>query len=100
MKRLVASLALVVVALGCSSLLPGKGVDIRIRNASSAAMTDMLIQWPHDQMSVASLPAGETTEYERRDGAFSYGYIRTMVNGTKREVIPIDYVGEQPLEPG
>ena len=43
---------------------------------------------------------GEVTDYRSANGAYSYGYLDVLVDGVRRTLQPIDYVGEEPLDGG
>jgi len=40
------------------------------------------------------------SEYRQVALAYGYAYVSAMVDGEKRVLQPIDYVGEEPLAPG
>jgi hypothetical protein len=47
-----------------------------------------------------SIAPGATAEYRTVDGAYRYGYLDVLVDGTRRILQPIDYVGESVIGEG
>jgi hypothetical protein len=89
-------------------------VDIRVRNASTEIMEDIVVGFPSSvggnplapepvesgEVSYGTLPQGATTSYRRIQKAYRYAYVEAIVDGTTVKIQPIDYVGEDLLEPG
>lgn len=95
-----ARLSLALVLIGCSNPLGPLEVEIRVRNASSAAMENVLVEFPEETEFYGTILPGQTSEYHTVRPAYRYAYVETTVNGTLLRLIPVDYVGEEFLEAG
>jgi hypothetical protein len=86
----------------CSSSPTGTdaAVKVRVRNATTLAITDVSVTWPGGSLAVPSVAPGGVSAYMDGDGAYRYGAVRLMSGGKERRLQPIDYFGETPLAPG
>jgi hypothetical protein len=91
---------LLLASFSCSTVGPSGSVKIRIRNESSFTMSNIVVGWPGEEMRVNALAPGAISDYERHDSAYGYGAVSATLNGAIRQIIPIDYVGERPLDAG
>lgn len=70
---------------------------IRACNDAGAAMSQLT--WRG--YTAPSLDAGACTDYEQPETpVYRYTYVRFSVDGTEYTLMPIDYVGEHPLDDG
>jgi hypothetical protein len=109
--RLALCLGLVVVVAACHASGP---VDIRIRNASAEIMEDIVVGFPagvggspvapgqgeSGDVSYGTLEPGAMTPYRLIEKAYRYAYVEAVARGRSVVLQPIDYVGEELLEPG
>ena len=102
MPRFLLVLSLLVLSLGCSDAAgpDGDGVRIRIGNDSESSFTSVAVTFPEDQVDYGSVEAGSTSDYRRVSVAYRMAYVVVRVGSTEQQIQPIDYVGEEPLEPG
>jgi hypothetical protein len=81
-------------------------VRIRVSNDGTATLHDVVVKFPGGEGSsgqdegYGDIAAGEMSEYRRIGLAYGYAYVAAVVDGEKRVLQPIDYVGEEPLAPG
>jgi hypothetical protein len=73
---------------------------LRIQNASDVNFTSVQVSFPEADASYGAIEAGRRSEYQRVDQAYRYGFIEVEANEETYTIQPIDYVGEEPLEPG
>lgn len=74
----------------------GTDVQIRLANKSSVAFQDATFNGE----KFGDLAPNETSEYRTFVNAYSYGSVAITIAGEPYGWIPIDFVGEEPLEPG
>lgn len=78
-------------------------VRIRLKNTSDQAYTESFVASGValvDGTFFGTIAPGAYSEYKTVAKAYGIAYIRFVADGTERKLIPIDYVGEQPLKPG
>lgn len=75
-------------------------VLIRVRNSSQYRMEQIYVNTSGGANEYGTLRVSEDSEYKVFSKAYSYAYVRMVVNGKEVSVQPTDYVGETPLEPG
>ena len=75
---------------------------IRVRNGSDTDFRSVGLQFASASTNglFGDVAAGATTEYHAFAGAFSYGYVALYVGTNRFEIMPVDYVGAQPLGSG
>lgn len=99
--RAVIASAFVLLSSGCDSpFAPGGDVEIRITNASSFPFERVDAVFPEDDVSFGAIGAHRSSEYRPVSTAYRYAYLEVQINGEELRIQPIDYVGEDPLDPG
>lgn len=104
------------ILVSCSDPDSSGPVDIRVQNASTAIMQDVVIGFPEVTMGgggpvePADAESGDVdygtvdpdaaTPYRTIAKAYRYAAVTATVEGQQVELIPDDYVGEDLLEPG
>jgi hypothetical protein len=89
------SAALVVAATACSDpFSTDEGTHIRLRNSSAFDLTSVTFRPGQAEIKFAHIEPGSTTNYIPVANAYSYGYLEVLVDGVRRVIQPIDYVGE------
>lgn len=90
--------ALLIGLSACETVDPKrKGpTDIRIKNGSEFLMEEVVVG-PHN---FGDIQAGATTAYREFDVAYDYAYVRFRVDTLVFSLVPIDFVGEEPLGKG
>ncbi len=73
-----------------------KEVQIRLKNNSNVKFESASF----NNTNYGSLNPGEVSQYEAFDEAHDYGLVQIIINGQEYGWIPIDFVGEKPLESG
>ena len=73
---------------------------IRLRNASTFELTAVTFAPGTSRVEFARIGPAEVTPYSDVASAYSYGYLDVRVNGERRQLQPIDYVGESPIGSG
>jgi hypothetical protein len=69
---------------------------LRVRNVSSEDFKNVRL---YDQ-SMGDIDAGQTTFYSEFESAYRIAYVEAEIKGVKTYIVPIDYIGETPLENG
>ncbi len=109
-------LLLALIPASCSDPDSSGPVEIRLQNASTAIMQDVVIGFPEvttgggDPVEPADAESGDVdygtidpaaaTPYRTIAKAYRYAAVTATVEGQQVEFIPADYVGEELLEPG
>lgn len=79
-------------------ILDGK-VNMRIKNVSNYDFKDVQVE--HAEVhEYGDVNKGDYSAYSSYDELYSYAYVHLKINGEIYQAIPIDFVGETPLEPG
>jgi len=84
------------IATGCFLSTDPDAVLVRVQNVSAVRYDSVNLM----SRELGTVSPGDFTRYETYDRAYHYGYVRVFVDGNKRELIPIDFVGETPLRNG
>lgn len=84
----------------CSSIFGPDDVDIRIRNGSGYDFESVLVGFPNQAAEYGAVRAGKSTGYRTVGEAYRYAYVEVVAAGRTLIGQPIDYVGEELLEPG
>src|SRR5687767_5380837 len=88
-------------ALASCQTIGGDGPSrIRVENGSEHVLSDVTFSAGHEPLHFESLAPGERTEYVTVDRAYRYGFLEVFVQGERRVMQPIDYVGERPIGEG
>ncbi len=86
---------------GCSNPFTGDDdTRIRLLNASAFEFTNVTFSSGMSQLEFARIGPGEVTEYRAVEEAYRYGYFDALVDGQRRTIQPIDYVGESTIGDG
>lgn len=85
-----------VVLLSCTKDNTETEVQIRLANKSTVAFEDATFNGEN----FGDLAPKETSEYRTFVGAYAYGAVSITIEGEQYGWIPIDYVGEVPLDKG
>ena len=97
--RLVLSLLFAALVGGCDSRAPD-AVLLRVENASSADFSSVLVRFPGAEARYGAVDAGAASAYREVETAYRYGYVEVEAGSATHRRVPIDYVGETPLEEG
>ena len=75
---------------------------IRIENQSGEDFEDVGLNYGAGDLSYGALADGERSPYKEYPNAFSYGRVFGTIDGQQYDScsVPIDYVGENPIEDG
>jgi len=80
---------------------PTAGVHVRIYNDTSVTLHKVKLGFPGGVViGLDTMEAGTYSEYVGVNVAYSIASLEAKVDGHPYRTTPIDYVGEQPLEPG
>ena len=88
---------------GCglvNSVENGGAVLLRVTNASDNDFQSVFVSFPQGDAEFGAVAAGEVTAYRELPGAYHYGYVEVVAEGDTLRMMPIDYVGEKPLQGG
>lgn len=99
MYRLALALLFAAAAVSCDPTGPTQ-VEVRVENASGQLMADVVIGFPESDVDYGDVGPGAVTGYREVGLAYRYAAVRTVVAGDTLGLIPVDYVGETPLDPG
>lgn len=84
-----------------SNDLEPQGVVIRVQNASTYQFETVYVNTSGGENNYGTLRAGASSSYlGGYTKAYSYAYIKVVINGEELVLQPIDYVGETPLKAG
>lgn len=83
---------------GCGAVGDTGGVQARFFNSTNWHITNFEFSPP--ELSVSRLAAGEASDYQPADGAYSNGGFDFDADGVPRTSAPHDFVGEPKLTPG
>ena len=99
--KLVAAALAIAVASGCSNPFSSDDdTQIRLRNSSSFELTSVKFRPGQPELKFARIQPGEVTSYAPVTDAYPYGYLEVVVDGARRIIQPIDYVGESYIGEG
>jgi len=77
-------------------------IQLRVLNATPATIYDCIVN-PGSlsgSYNFGQIDVGAVSNYQTFDRAYSYGYVRLILNGNSYGLQPYDYVGETPLANG
>lgn len=91
-----ATVVLATAAAGCNSdpFSTDDGTHIRLRNSSTFDLTSVTFRPGQAEIKFTRIEPGQTTNYIPVANAYRYGYLEVLVDGSRRVIQPIDYVGE------
>lgn len=93
--------ALLGLVAGCRNPFTGDDdTRIRLLNASAFEFTNVTFSSGVSQLEFARIGPGEATGYREVEEAYRYGYFDALVDGQRRTIQPIDYVGESTIGDG
>lgn len=85
-----------IILTGCTS---PSAPRLRITNNGTAAIKNLTVLFPQDQVQFGDIPVDATTEYQDvPNGVYRYASYRLEVHGQPITVPVIDWVGEEPME--
>lgn len=109
-------LLLALTAAGCSDPDPAGPVEIRLRNASTVVLQDVVVVFPEaglrtggpvgpgdaesGDVAYGTVEPGAATPYRTIVRAYGYAAVTATAGGQEVLFVPTDYVGEDFLEPG
>jgi hypothetical protein len=100
MSKIIASLALTAVLVGCDTLDIGGTTEVRVENGSPLTF-DAVSYWAGgNEVSHGALASGDSTPYVEANGAYGYTTTQVVVGADTVRLQVIDYVGETPLVSG
>ncbi len=73
---------------------------IRLSNVSQYDFENIVVNTTTGNVSFEDLMSGQKSEYKIFNKAYSYAFVELEINEITYSLIPIDYVGETPLENG
>lgn len=99
-RRCTLLIAMLLTGCALSPLDDGGPTLIRIRNASTVAFEDLRVGYLSGIVEYGTLEAGEATAYRDVGKVYRYAYVSFSSGGRTWSLVPIDYVGETPLDGG
>ncbi|MBB4600413.1 MULTISPECIES: hypothetical protein [Hymenobacter] len=87
-------------SVSCQKEEESKEVFLRVKNTSSYQFDSVYVATPGGTHHYGSLRAGQNSAYSAFTEAYSYAYVRVVVNGQRLVWQPIDYVDPTPLQSG
>lgn len=102
MKKRLLLLALLPVAIpACASTLDDGGlVSMRVENTSGVDFDRVVVGFPEDEVDYGAVAAGGVSGYREVERAYPYAMVEVVIDDETLRMQPIDYVGEELLEPG
>lgn len=105
------SILLLIITLGCKNTektnknndeknTDVNELNIRIENVSDFDFDNVVLNTSTGDVPFGSIKSKETTGYKIFDKAYSYAYIKLMVDGEEYSFQPIDYVSEEAVVKG
>ncbi len=98
-RRALPMALLVLIGACCSPTASEREVQFRLRNDSPYTLEDVAVGFP-EMVAVGDLEPGQASAYQRVRRAYGYAYVEAKVNGQRIVQQPIDFMGEEYLEPG
>jgi phage tail tube protein FII len=74
--------------------------NIRIENATSYIFKDVEVNTSGGKNTYGTIAPGQKSAYKSFDFAYSYAYIKLLIDGKEFILQPIDYVGAVPIGKG
>ena len=95
MKKAILASILIVAMAGCkeTEFSPEGPTDVRIKNNSTLAMTEVTVNTSGGIKAMGSVNAGQYSEYFRFDKAFPKAEISAVINGQTYSTGTVDYNG-------
>jgi hypothetical protein len=92
--------SLVLGSTGCDILGLDGAVDIRVRNASSLTFDEGVLYVHMDSILFPGLEPGQATPYQEVDRGYRIATTQVVTGPDTARLQVIDFVGEEPLDPG
>lgn len=73
---------------------------IRVQNVSNFDYKDVFVNTSGGEHNFGDIDSKETSDYVEFESAYRYAFIELEIEGETFTIQPIDYVGEEQLEPG
>jgi hypothetical protein len=95
MKKLLLFSLITVLVLSCkkTEYSPEGPTDVRVKNSSDQAFTEVVVNTSGGTNSLGSIPANGSSEYIRFDKAYPKAEISAVVNGQVFSTGPVNYNG-------
>jgi hypothetical protein len=90
----------VFVASACNPMGSSGATEIRLRNATGLDIDAVTVAFPAGSVEYGSISQGSSSTYQAVDSAYRYAYIDARSGDRHMVLQPIDFVGEELLEPG
>lgn len=87
---------LLLLSISCSNEDDTSEVNIRLANVSNVEFQDAT----YNGINYGDISPGDKTEYRAFEISYNYGSVTITIDGIDYGWIPIDFVGESPLENG
>ena len=102
MNKLIVLLAMMMTALVCCTPEPPvqEDIQIRIENISGFDYKNIKVISFNDKVVYNDLDSSTSSEYKVFERAYEYAYIEIIIDGETYILQPIDFTGEEELEPG
>ncbi len=75
-------------------------LNIRVSNVGDIDFDQLTIRFPMEEADFGAVPAFSTSRYLPIEQAYHYAGITINANNAESQIMPIDYVGETPLNAG
>jgi hypothetical protein len=75
-------------------------IFIRVRNASQYQFDNIVVTSPGGQNTYGTVAIGQSSDYKAFSQAYRYAQLNLAIQGQALQLLPTDYVGETPLQPG
>ncbi len=94
--RSAVAVATVITATGCNKnpFSTDDGTHVRLRNSTSFELTNVTFKPGTTELKFQRIRPGEATNYVPVSNVYRYGYLDVLVDGERRVLQPVDYVGE------
>lgn len=96
----VSILVLMLLLSGCGMLGPTREVEVRVRNGSGTILDRVSLFLPRETLTFSTLAPGQESPYKEVARAFDIVSVQVVVGQDSASLQVVDYVGEDPLEPG
>ncbi|WP_143569703.1 hypothetical protein [Tenacibaculum agarivorans] len=95
--RYIYSFLFIIFFLSCSTSESIEGeIRIRLKNNSNITFENATF----NEVNFGNLKPNETSDYKAFETSYSYGSVNITIEGQQYGWMPIDFVGETPLESG
>lgn len=98
-KTLLVALLSVVTA-GCNLFSTDGPVEVRVRNGSTLTFDEGILYTHRDSIAFTSLGPGQATPYQETERAYRIATTQVVTGSDTARLQVIDFVGEEPLDPG